>query len=126
MLPPDFVTDVDMLRKGGHNVETADDGLANAMIGDYALPSGYSKPTVALLVRAPMSYRNGKPDMFWTDADLVLADGRVPHKADQIETYLGRRWRRFSWHAQNWNPVADDLRTYLEFVNEGLRRARQQ
>jgi hypothetical protein len=125
MLPLDFLADVENLRTDGFSVETAEDGFANAVIAQYSLPPGYSSPTTTLLLRVPMSYRNGRPDMFWTESDLSLSGGRTPHKADQIETYLERRWRRFSWHAQNWNPAADDLRTYLEFVNEGLRRARQ-
>ena len=58
--------------------------------------------------------------MFWTDTDLVLAGGQVPKNADLIETILGGQWRRFSWHPQNWNPGADDLCTYLEFVNDRL------
>jgi hypothetical protein len=58
--------------------------------------------------------------MFWTDEDLTLPDGKAPQNADVIETYFGKRWRRFSWHPQKWNPGADDVRTYLEFVNNRL------
>jgi hypothetical protein len=61
--------------------------------------------------------------MFWTDEDLLLANGSVPRSGDAIETALGRRWRRFSWHPANWNPGSDNLRTYLEFVNTRLAKA---
>lgn len=125
MLPSDFLADVEVLRGSGQKVETAEDGFANAVISEFPLPSGYSKTKTSVLVRAPMSYRNGRPDMFWTESDLTLGDGRLPRSSETLETYLGRVWRRFSWHPQNWNPAADDLRSYLEFVNDGLRRARQ-
>lgn len=124
MLPPDFVADVDALRSDGFAIDTAEDGVANAIVHAYPVPPGFSKQSTELLIRAPMSYRNGKPDMFWTDKDLVLASGGVPQNADNIERYLDRDWRRFSWHPQNWNPGADDLRTYLEFINARLRQPR--
>lgn len=124
MLPPDFVADVEALRAGGFAVDTAEDGVANAIIHAYPVPPGFSKQTTELLIRAPMSYRNGKPDMFWTDKDLLLAGGGVPQNADKIERYLEREWRRFSWHPQSWNPGADDLKTYLEFINARLRQTR--
>lgn len=123
MLPDDFVADVEALRSDGHDVEAHEEGgMANALIHGYSVPAGFSKPTTELLIRAPMSYRNGKPDMFWTDTDLVLANGGTPQNADQIETHLERQWRRFSWHPSNWNPGSDDLRTYLEFINTRLRK----
>jgi len=90
---------------------------------DYAVPPGYNAPTTTLLLRFPLSYPNGQPDMFWTDPTLTRADGGNPQNADQFEEPLGQRWRRFSWHPQRWNPAKDDLRTYLEFVNTGLARA---
>ena len=124
MLPPDFVADVDALRSDGLAIDTAEDGVANAIVHAYPVPPGFSKQSTELLIRAPMSYRNGKPDMFWTDKDLVLASGGVPQNAEKIERYLDRDWRRFSWHPQNWNPGADDLRTYLEFINARLRQPR--
>lgn len=58
--------------------------------------------------------------MFWTDVGLGLKDGQTPRSADHIEEALGKQWRRFSWHPQNWNPGVDNLRTYLEFVNNRL------
>ena len=98
--------------------------MAHAVIHGYRVPPGFSRQATVLLIRAPMSYRNGRPDMFWTDIDLLLANGTAPQNADSIERYLGRDWRRFSWHPQNWNPGADDLRTYLEFIAARLRQAR--
>ena len=49
-------------------------------------------------------------DMFWTDVDVVCADASVPEGADNIEHYLDRPWRRFSWHRNGvWNLAGNPL-----------------
>ena len=93
-------------------------------ISDYPLPPGYSCATTTLLLKLPVSFPNGKPDMFWTEEGLLLANGQIPTNADNIEEALGKKWRRFSWHPQNWQPGVDSLFTFLEFVNLGLQKAR--
>jgi len=125
VLPRDLLDDVAIVKGLGYRVTVVEaDSIGNVVFTDYSVPLGYSKTTSTLLVRAPLSYRNGRPDMFWTDIDLMLAQGGVPAQAENIETYLGRQWRRFSWHLQNWNPATDDLRTYLEFVDNRLAKRR--
>jgi hypothetical protein len=61
--------------------------------------------------------------MFWVEPDVTFANGAVPKNAELIEAAIGRQWRRFSWHLQNWNPGRDGLKTYLEFVNSRLAKA---
>jgi len=102
-------------------VET--EGWINVLLYAYPVPAGYSQKSTELLVKVPISYPNGRPDMFWTDETLVLANGGIPKSADEVETPLGKRRRRFSWHPQNWNPGADSLVTYLEFINARLAKA---
>jgi hypothetical protein len=51
-------------------------------------------------------------DMFWTEVEVVRPDGSTYEGSDTIETYLGRNWRRFSYHRnsiwnQNGNPLMD-------------------
>lgn len=105
----------------GYSIDlTAEGGYANVVICGYGVPPQYSKSTTDLLLRLPMSYPNGKPDMFWTDTGLTLKGGGSPQQANVIESYLGQQWRRFSRHPQGWNPGSDNLRTYLEFVNARL------
>ncbi len=124
MLPPQLVQEVESLRREGLEIDLVEaDGWACVVVHDFPVPARYSKPHTDLLVKCPMSYSDGRPDMFWTDEDLTLNGGQAPQKADVIEVSLGRRWRRFSYHPQNWNPGSDDLRTYLEFVNTGLVKA---
>jgi hypothetical protein len=124
MIPPQLVEEVEELRREGYSVDLVEaEGWANAVFHNYPVPPGYSKASTELLLKFPISYPNGRPDMFWTDEDLTLTGGQIPRSADSIETSLGKRWRRFSWHPQNWNPGVDSLRTYLEFVNNRLAKA---
>ncbi len=58
-------------------------------------------------------------DMFWTDVAVLRPDGSVPVNADSIETYLGRQWRRFSWHRNGvWNPTGNCLLDHFEFMRQ--------
>lgn len=124
MLPNQLVQEVNDLRAEGFAVDLVEaDGLANVVLHGHMVPPRVSKPVSELLIRCPLSYPNGNPDMFWTDEDLVLKNGQVPKSADTIESHLGRRWRRFSWHPSKWNPATDGLRTYLEFIEVRLAKA---
>jgi len=124
MIPDFIIEEIEALRGAGYKVEVIEaEGWFNVVFTSYPLPSGYNKPATDLLARLPLSYRNGKPDMFWTDTDLRLQNGGTPRSADSVEQALGKQWRRFSWHAQNWNPATDNLSTYLEFVNRRLAQA---
>ena len=119
-----LLREVEGLRASGLTVELVEaDGVVYLRFEDYSVPTYYSKQCTTLLLRLPMSYPNGNPDMFWTDVDLVCSNGHTPTQADQIETYLGKQWRRFSWHPQGWNPGTGNLLMYLEFVNSGLLKA---
>lgn len=121
MVPVQLVQEVEALKTEGRGVDLVDvEGLVYIVLHAYPLPPNYNKPATELLLKIPVSYPNGRPDMFWVDEDVLLKDGRCPKSADSIETALSRKWRRFSWHPQSWNPGTDNLRTYLEFVNMRL------
>lgn len=116
--------EIDEFKDLGYSIEVSEtDGFVNLVFEDYLLPTGYNKTSTTLLLRLPAAYPNGNPDMFWTDVDLLCADGRIPKSADSIETHIGKQWRRFSWHPQNWNPGTGNLRMYLEFVDNGIAQA---
>jgi hypothetical protein len=119
-MPQLLPLEIDHLRAEGHEIDVYDDsGLLLLVIKAYPLPRGYNKTTTNLLLKIPLSYPNGKLDMFWTDSDLRLQESNG-QAATTVENILGRQWLRFSWHPQKWNPAADNLFTFLEFVNRRL------
>ena len=92
MLPSQLVEEVQALCEGGLTSTLSEaDGMANILIENYPVRSRhYNKTTIELLLRFPMSYPNGKPDMFWTDEDFVLKSGGVPKGAENFETHAGK------------------------------------
>lgn len=91
------------------------------VVEGHPIPAGYTQATSDLLLRIPLNYPSGSPDMFWTDQNLLLAGGGVPVNADVLEHILGKPWRRFSWHPNGgWEPGRSDLGTYLGFVDSRL------
>lgn len=70
-----------------------------------------------VLFKTDYQYPYSSMDMFWTDVEVVKADGAVPEGAGGIETYLGRKWRRFSWHRNGvWSPVGNPLLHHYAFM----------
>lgn len=118
MVPPQLLEEIESLRLEGHRILVSEeDNWISVIFHEYPVTVGFSKQKTTLLVRAQLSYPNSNLDMFWTDVDLVLEDGTVPASADQLETYGGQQWRRFSWHPKSWNPGRDNLCTFLEFID---------
>jgi hypothetical protein len=119
-MPQQLSTEITGLQAQGLEVEVHDaGGLWLLIISAYPLPYGYNKTTTQLLLKIPLSYPNGKLDMFWTDHDLRLQES-TGQAATSFETLLGRQWLRFSWHPAKWCPGADNIFTFLEFVNRRL------
>ena len=119
-MPQQLTHEINHLRTEGHEIDVYEDsGLLLLVMKAYPLPRGYNKATTNLLLKIPLSYPNGKLDMFWTDPDLRLQESNG-QAATTVENILGRRWLRFSWHPQKWNPGANNFFTFLEFVNRRL------
>lgn len=113
-------TEIEALRLDGTELEMKEaNGIVYLIIDKFRLPAGYNKQHTRLLLKIPLSYPNGNPDMFWTDPDLrPSSNGKQAQTS--LETALGEQWLRFSWHPQRWNPGTDNLLTYIEFVNRRL------
>ena len=80
-------------------------------------PQAYRVAFTDVLFITDQQYRLSALDMFWTDLDVVRADGSVPQNAELIELYLDRQWRRFSWHRNGvWNPNRNGLVDHFEFM----------
>ena len=123
-LPQQLVHDVETIRERGPAVSMIEaDGLAYLVLDEFPLPRGYNKASTRLMLKVPLSYPNGNPDMFWIYADVRLAAVTPPANTNQ-ESALGAAWLRFSWHPQKWNPGSDDIATYLDFVETRLALAK--
>ncbi len=123
MLPPRLEADLSALSAGGWMFSLYEEsGFISVILNNMpTTPLFYNQPTTDILVRVPRMYPEAGPDMFWTEPDLLLVDGRIPANADVLEHYCGRQWRRFSWHRQAaWNPAMDWLGTHVELVRQRL------
>jgi hypothetical protein len=83
------------------------------IIKSAPLPPGIFKlQKTDILLVADRQYPDSALDMFWTEQDVIRVNGTIPQNANVIETYMGRSWRRFSWHRNGiWkrqgNPLLD-------------------
>lgn len=109
---------------GAFDVEAHEEAtVVDLIFRNFPTSAHYSLPTTTILLRVPKSYPDAGLDMFWTDVELALANGGVPQGAGAIESYMGRSWRRFSWHHGSWNPNVHNLHTYLDFVRRRFRES---
>ena len=124
MIPQDLTDD---LKELGYVFEVLEEAnKVYVRFENFAIPSDkFSMSATQLLIFTTPLYPKTNFDMFWTDENLVLKNGNVPKNAEVIETHLGKRWRRFSYHPYNnkpWNPALDDVGSFIEHVRERLRR----
>lgn len=89
-----------------------------AVVHGYRLPEGACKVAAAeVLFIGDTQYPLSAMDMFWTDLDVVRPDGTAFENSDSIEDYLGRKWRRFSYHRNGvWNPAGNPLMDHYAFM----------
>lgn len=119
-LPPKLDRELNALQKT-YQVEVCEDSsFVNLVFRNFDLGPGFNVASADLLIRVPLSYPDSGPDMFWTDPRVLLASGQEPQAANAREQYLGREWRRFSWHHNRWSSVHDSLFTFLEFIRHRL------
>jgi hypothetical protein len=122
-LPPRLQTELDDI-SSEYSVHVVEDAShINVILANFRVGRGFNSDTTDVLLKIPRAYPDAGPDMFWTRPGLLLKDGRAPQAADIIEAHVGDQWRRFSWHPSRWNPVNDNLRTYIEFVRERLAKS---
>jgi len=95
------------------------DGWTFLVLAGWPLGPHFNRPSAELLLKIPPTYPFAGLDMFWTDPDVRLADGRMPANTS-VEQALGRSWLRFSWHPSTWRQGVDNLLTYLAFVDRRL------
>lgn len=112
------------------------DGLVT--IPGYELPSGWLCETLdgadlepaticTVLFRKPCGFPAAKPDHFWVDSRLRLADRSIPEYANYGNTIHGFEWWKdltwFSWHLQMWDPNRDTLYSFVNAIRMRLKPA---
>jgi hypothetical protein len=74
-----------------------------------------------ILFIADQQYPLSAMDMFWTEVEVVRLDGAIPQGSDSVESYLGRSWRRFSWHRNGvWSPGGNPLLDHFALMEARL------
>jgi Prokaryotic E2 family E len=110
----------------GIEVELIEDLPAriNIVLKKVQLPPGaYRRAESDVLFLTDYQYPTSALDMFWTEVDVIRADGTIPASADQIEQYAGRTWRRFSWHRNGiWDPTRNGVLDHYELMLDRLSR----
>lgn len=101
------------------------------VIDQWPLPAGWNKQKTALLVFIPPGYPVTPPDNFYTDNDLLLANGATPGNTSPNQVGpLDKQWLQFSFHIENgdWHAHTDllqghNLFTFLNGVEKRLEEA---
>lgn len=122
-IPPLLQEHIKILEREGHKIEIHVDSEIHIVFKDYKIPAQiWDQNKTDLLVITHPTYPNAKMDMFWVNPPISLKSDKTVQAADTTEDKLGINWLRFSWHVQSWNPGKDNLITYLDVVNDRLRR----
>jgi hypothetical protein len=127
MIPQELAEEITALLERGFGCEAIEeDQRIFIFFKDFPLPNGlYNIEKTDLLIFTANLYPNCGFDMFWVDDKLTLKNGTIPKNGEQLQTFLGRRWRRFSYHPYSvkpWNPSQDNLSSFVEYVQQRLRR----
>lgn len=115
---------LEQLREYGVEPSSVEIHMGNpilVVIQDYQLPNGFKISSSPLLLKIPITYPQGKPDMFWLATEAMPIHGKLPF-SPRTESLLGKSWLRYSWHPAKWNPSQDNLATFLGFIESGLRK----
>ena len=105
--------------------EVVERRMTCVVLHSFPLPKGLRPSRSDLLVRLTPGYPDIPPDMWWFDPPIVRPDGEPIPQTQVHETYLGRRWQRWSRHLNTgqWSPGVDSLETFLALVSQELARA---
>ncbi|TAK22130.1 MAG: hypothetical protein EPO26_12665 [Chloroflexota bacterium] len=92
------------------------------LLSKVSLPQGrFAVAASDVLFIGDKQYPLSSMDMFWVEREVVQPDGSVPQNADSIEQYLGRAWRRFSWHRNGvWRVDGNPLLDHFAFFEARL------
>jgi hypothetical protein len=125
MIPGELTKDLEFLKECGYTFEIVEEGQRIYIIfKDFPLPPGvYCFDKTELMIFTTQFYPNAGFDMFWVDENLKLKNGNPPRNGEALEVYMGKRWRRFSYHPYNakpWNPSEDSVVSFIGNVQKRL------
>lgn len=106
------------------SVQTFGDGTSHIFIPSLKLPAGWNQVETSVSFLVPVGYPMAKPDCFWTDINLRLANGATPQNTGinpMPNVAEQKLW--FSWHLEKWNPSTDTLMTFLRVIQNRFSRA---
>ena len=107
-----------------HEIAAESDMTCVVML-QWPLPSGFDHDAADLLVRLSPGYPDVPPDMWWFSPPVHLDNGEALPATEVVETYLGRRWQRWSRHFHNgqWQSGVDGLANFLALIRQDLERS---
>jgi E2/UBC family protein E len=109
----------------GATIKNRADGSALVTVPNVRLPAGWNAESTTVHFVVPVGYPAARLDCFWTDPNLRLASGMLPTNSQINASYGGPEpllW--FSYHPTSWNPLRDDLLTYLKIATTRFRDTR--
>lgn len=122
MIPEHIKSDIEKLSERFSVSEIIDGNPVIIIVDHFVLPKGYKIDHTKLLIQIPIAYPNSKLDMFWVEENAVPIDKKLPFK-EHKEVIANRNWFRYSWHTSNWTPGSDDIISFIEFIQKGLKQA---
>lgn len=101
------------------------DGSIIVRLPVITLPAGWNKDATAVCFIIPVGYPVARPDCFFADFDLRLADGSMPRNAQEqsVPTLDNERWLWFSWHVVTWEPLRHSYVTFVRVIERRLSEA---
>jgi hypothetical protein len=91
------------------------------VLHDVPLPPVYMRTSCTALLMTDALYPRSAMDMFWLEEGVGRTDGTAPAGTDSLEHYLGRPWRRYSWHRNGvWRTTGNPLLDHYEFMQARL------
>lgn len=109
----------------GAKIQIRGDGSALVAVPNVRLPTGWNAEYTTVYFVVPVGYPTARLDCFWTDPNLRLASGMLPTNSQINANHGGPEpllW--FSYHPTSWNPLRDDLLTYVKIASTRFRETR--
>jgi hypothetical protein len=127
------------------NYEKSRSGAHLIIVPSVILPKGYRETICTVLFEAPPGFPAAHPENFYTDIEIRLADGSIPHYTlpfnepfdfvnhhgiriagggyGNFPGHIWPAWRKcmwWKWRVQMWNPNHSSLYTYIQVIRQRL------